>query len=271
MCGMIALTLLAGVLAAPASEPPQPLPFALHAAYYSDVRDLLLPGDVAYAIASRNPVRRGTAQAAREPEWSPSKFSQALAELAAADLPGLIRSLVFSSVRDLEREIAALPPSISIVAYNSEPGMTPPDELQDIANRVQRFAAVARAHGRRATWGPTSAMLSNDPALLDLARHVDALGLQHQRVLQSQGLDAFLALTQERGARIKAANPDCEVNVQVVLERTPAPDAIAAFRAAETCVDRVGVWTMRDRAGLRAVLGGLRDLRQGRLQPAAGN
>jgi len=241
------------------------LPFSCRTWFYADVKDLLIPGDVIYAMAIRGPgAPGGQAPGLRQPVWDPAKFAAALQELSTVDVPGIRKSLVLSSCEDLQREIARIPRDIETLCYNSEAGMTPWAELQNLATHVPRFAAVAHAYGFRAAWAPTNHMLTRDPALLDLARHVDGLGLQHQRVLQGEGLETFGQRTRERARQIKAANKACEVTVQLVLERTPASQIIQAFRAVSDCVDRVGVWTMRDRAGLRAVLEGLCDLRQDR-------
>jgi hypothetical protein len=260
---VLLLTLASAALAD--DDPPKPLPFACRSWFYAEVKDLLLPGDVVYAIASRDaprPAQRGDGPP--KGVWNPEKFKQAIQELLTVHAPGVRKSLVLSSYADLEREIGNIPKQIDMVSYNSEGGMTPREELYDLATYVPKFARLAHDHGFKMGWGPTHHMLTRRPELFELAEHVDSMGLQHQRPLQNEGLAAFVELTRERYAKIKGINEDCEVNVQVVLERTPAPQAIEAFRAVKDCVDRVGIWTMRDREGLRAVLEGLRDLRQGR-------
>lgn len=54
--------------------------------------------------------------------------------------------------------------------------------------------------------------------------------------------------------------------MQVVLERTPAPEAAAAFLAVADSIDRMGAWTMGDVPGLRKLLELLRPVRQDRLR-----
>ncbi len=242
-----------------AADTPASIPFSVRSWFYEDVKDLLLPGDAVYAIASRG-ARRG-----QEPTWSEEKLARALSELAAVDMEGIERTLVLSTFEDLEREIADLPECVDAIAWNSEAGMTPMSELQRLDELVPRFAELCHRHGYRMIWGPTHNMLTRDPDLLRLAAHVDGIGLQHQRPLQTAGQEAFVALTRERRALIKSINPDCQVTVQVVLERTPASEAAAAFLAAADSIDRFGAWTMSDRAGLRALLELLRPVRQDRL------
>ncbi|MCD6350948.1 MAG: hypothetical protein J7M26_02415 [Armatimonadetes bacterium] len=250
----------AGADSSGAPGQPRPLLFSCRTTFYEQVKELLIPGDAVYAFCARSPGRRpgGAPAAGRwaapEPVWHPELFQQALAALENVRGQGLVKALVFSSCADLEREIARLPEDIALVSYNTERGMTPAAELQDLPGSVQRFAQIAHDHGRQVAWGPTHIMLTSNPDLLDLARYVDSLGLQLQRPLQAQGLDAFVQLARERSRRIKAANPRCQVTVQVVLERTPAEQAAAALRAVADVADRVTAWTMRDVAGLRQVL-----------------
>lgn len=237
--------------------------FACRSWFYEDVKDLLVPGDVVYGFAARRIDRSKTqAGGCTASTFDRERFVETLAELEAIEAEGIKRVIVLSSYADLEAEIENLPEWIDKVTYNSERGMTPMEELRDLAQYVPRFAELAHQHGFNMGWGPTSHMLNRTPELFELAGHVDSFGLQHQKILQSQGLEAFVALTRERYMRIKAVNGDCEVNVQVVLERTPAPQAVEAFLAAQDYIDRAGVWTMRDKQGVREVLEGLAGLRE---------
>lgn len=261
------LLLVTVTIACFAADAPRPIPFACRTWFYADVKDLLIPGDVVYAIASRAPKRQagGVRTGRPEPVWDGEEFRTALSELAAVDMKGIRRDLVLSAYEDLEREIGSIPRDIQIISYNSEVGMTPMAELQNLATYVPKFVKLAHDHGFKMGWGPTNYMLMRSPELFELAKYVDSFGLQHQRPLQLEGVEGFVRLTRERYAKIKSINPNCEVNVQVVLERTPAPQAIEAFHAASEWIDRFGIWTMRDKEGLRAVLESLKDLRQERM------
>ncbi len=255
----ITMVIVASVSSA-ADAPPRPIPFSVRSWFYEEVKDLLLPGDSVYAIATRE------ARGNEGPTWSDERLTQALSGLAAVDMEGIERVLVLSTYEDLERVVADLPDCVDAIAWNSERGMTPPDELQRLHELVPRFAALCHRYGYRTTWAPTNIMLTRNPDLFQLAAHVDGLGLQHQRVLQGEGIEAFTALTRERYSLIKSINPRCQVTVQVVLERTPAPEAAAAFLAAAESIDRMGAWTMGDVPGLRRLLELLRPVRQDRLR-----
>jgi hypothetical protein len=228
-----ALLVVLACAAVAADDQPDPVPFRMRTWFFEDVRDLLIPGDSVYAIASRG--------ATADPVFSQEKFETALEELAAVD------------------------EDITAIAYNTERGMTPMDELTHLDEWVPKFAELCHEHGREMTWGPTHHMLTRNPDLFQLAAHCDGMGLQHQRPLQNDGLEAFAALTRERAELIHGINAACAVTVQVVLERTPAEEAIPALASVADCVDVLGAWTMRDRAGLRELLEGLRPFRQDRL------
>ncbi|MCD6361414.1 MAG: hypothetical protein J7M38_11210 [Armatimonadetes bacterium] len=254
MKALVAVLLVAAsVCASVADDGPAPLPFRVRTWFFEDVRDLLIPGDSVYAIAVRSAADRQSAAT-----FSEEKFQSALTELAGVQMEGLEKVIVLSSFEDLERVISGLPEDITAVSYNTERGMTPLDELMRLAEYVPRFAELCHQHGRVMRWGPTGHMLTRNPDLLELAAHCDGMGLQHQQILQHEGLEAFVALTRERAGLIHSINPDCRVTVQLVLERTPAEQVIPAFEAVADCVDAVGVWTMQDREGLRRVLEGLR-------------
>jgi hypothetical protein len=252
-----ALLVVLACAAVAADDQPDPVPFRMRTWFFEDVRDLLIPGDSVYAIASRG--------ATADPVFSQEKFETALEELAAVDFAGIHKTIVLSTYEDLQLVIADLLEDITAIAYNTERGMTPMDELTHLDEWVPKFAELCHEHGREMTWGPTHHMLTRNPDLFQLAAHCDGMGLQHQRPLQNDGLEAFAALTRERAELIHGINAACAVTVQVVLERTPAEEAIPALASVADCVDVLGAWTMRDRAGLRELLEGLRPFRQDRL------
>lgn len=190
----LTLVVVASVSSA-ADTPPQPIPFSVRSWFYEEAKDLLLPGDSVYAIATRQ------ARGNEGPTWSDERLTQALSDLAAVDMEGIERVLVLSTYQDLERVVADLPDCVDVIAWNSERGMTPSDELQRLPELVPRFADLCHQHGYRMTWAPTNIMFSRNPDLFQLAAFVDGLGLQHQRVLQSGGIEAFLRLSPANATR----------------------------------------------------------------------
>jgi hypothetical protein len=125
------------------------------------------------------------------------------------------KGVIFSSCEDLEDIIDDIAPYVDLVAYNTERGTTPDQELQHLEDYVRRFAELARSRGLEAGWGPTSAQLAGQPGLLDLAAEVDLIGLQHQKVLAFGGVEQAVSLTRERGKRIRESNPEATINLQL--------------------------------------------------------
>lgn len=263
-----ATALLGWNSALPAASPsrqssPRLLVMAEHA---SALAKELVPGDIVFAFCPRRlelpaGFRPGTQlpKPLPEPKWDELRFAQRLATMAAVQGEGLEKAVVFSTLADLQSHAEKIPAGVAWVAYNSEEGMTPAAELRSLGDAVRQFATLAHRHGWKMMWAPTDAMLrrSNDD-LLRWAGQADAIILQHQRLLQSRGRDAFKEQTLRRAEAIHKSNAKCLVIVQAVLGRS-TPDQISeAFQAVRGGVDAVCVWTMQDAAGIATVLKGLR-------------
>lgn len=254
---------------APASGPGPAIMF--RAQHYDVMKPVLRPGDVAFALCVRDLHLGGArpkldqwpyghpephlgekpqpAGAVAAQQLDPQRFAAAVAALNAVNDPRVTKALVFSSLEDLLRYQQALPRDVACVDYNSEPGLTPLGELTSLETALVQFAEVVHKQGRKVGWAPTNTMLrQSSEKLLGLSRLVDRVILEQQRVLQYDGGDAMVRLTQTHAALIRRANPQCQVVVQMVVGRGAKGDLVRAGRAVAPLVDALCFFTTREPA-----------------------
>jgi hypothetical protein len=247
----LSLLCLAGTLAAAA-----PLHTAIKAEHYEALKDVLAQGDVVFAFAVRD--REGDT---RPPKtiWNDRKFTQRVAALDAIHDTRVEKAVVLSSLEDFKAARPRIPKDVGWIMYNTEPGMTPAGEMEHIEDSVAEFARLAHAAGMRLDWAPIGMLPPDVEArYLALAPQVDGFLLQHQKVLEGQGVDAFVELTRKRAETIRKLNPKCRVTVQVVIGRGTTEDLITALRRVAGMVDATAIWTMQDTAGAAKILAGAR-------------
>jgi hypothetical protein len=236
------------------------------------VKDVIKDGDIVFAVATRG-LPRGAAVGLRpddagggpqggapprgplpQPVWLPEKFEQALAALKEVQDKRVVKAIVLSSLEDLKANLEKIPADVAWIDYNSEPGMTPAGELDDIVAGVRQFAEIVRKSGRKVAWAPTNVMLrADEEKFLCFATHVDGMALQHQKVLEYEGLNQFVSLTKDRAAKIRRANPACAVVVQVVIGRGKTEDLVAGLKAVAPVIEGMSVFTMQDTQAAAAI------------------
>jgi len=177
---------------------------------YEEYREILNPNDILLVTVARvrDPV-------SGEFFFSEEKYGDAKSKLIEVRNVPVRKGIIFSSYEDLEDKIDDIAPYIDLVGYNSEWGMTPADELAQIEESVGRFAELVRSRGLAMGWGPTSTRLHQEPELLKLASEIDQIMLQHQNDLAHGGVEATVALTQERGRIIRESNPAAKIGLQL--------------------------------------------------------
>jgi hypothetical protein len=183
---------------------------AIPIAAYEEYKKLLDPGDLLLVRVPREPRANGGGAGVSE-----IRYHQVRSRLVELQTAPVEKGVIVSSYEDLEHIIDDIAPYVDLVAYNTERGTTPDHELQHLEDYVRRFAQLARSRELGAGWGPTSAQLTGQPELLDLAAEVDLIGLQHQRVLALGGVEQAVSLTRERGKRIRETNPEATINLQL--------------------------------------------------------
>src|SRR5579862_4711216 len=194
----------------------------IKAEHYAALKDELAPGDMvfAFAVRDRNPETKAT-------RWNETKFRERVELLESIHDTRVEKALVLSSIEDFRAVQGRIPKDVRWIMYNTEPGMTPAAEMENIEASVSDFARVAHAVGMKLDWAPLG-MLSpeQEERYLALAPQVDGYLLQHQKVLESQGVEAFAALTRKRAAKLRRLNPHCLITVQVVIGRGKPEDLI---------------------------------------------
>ena len=234
-----------------AAQPHNPK-FTVRVEHFSALREVLKAGDSVYAFCIRTGDESGAQKGKNlsEPVWNEGKFSKSIEMLNEVKFAGIEKAVIFSSVEDLKNNIKRLPKEVSWVMYDSERGMTPSNELKDLEKSVRDFGETAHKNGLLAGWGPTMVMIKSDEIkLLKLAVYIDRFGLQHQKLLQLEGFDAFVSETKRRASIIKTNNPKCSVTVQVVLGRSSVEESVKALIAVKEEADMFSIWTMQDTEG----------------------
>ena len=180
----------------------------IKAEHYAALKDVLRPGDIVFAFAVRDPDPAERRDAPpldgrfRKTVWNDGKFTAHLEALSAIHDEHVEKMVVLSSLEDLKANLKRIPKDVRWVAYNSEPGMTPGDELGNIEKALGEFAKVCHDNGYKLSWVPANfAMYDSEARLQNTAPVCDAIVLQHQRDLQSNGVDSFAALTQKAACR----------------------------------------------------------------------
>jgi len=222
---------------------------SVRAEHYPALKSVLREGDTVFAVCSRG---------GPEAVWSEAKCERALGLLGEVRDPGLQKMVVVSAIEDLQWVLARKPARLTWVAYNSERGMTPKAEFENIRASVAAFTRATHAAGLRAIWGPTHAMLQADPSLLALTRDLDGMALQHQKVLQNQGVPAFIELTRKRAREARRHHPGIYTVVQVVVGRGSREQLVEGLKAVAAEVSEIKVFSMRDTAAIASILEAVR-------------
>jgi len=186
------------------------LQIAVPATDYEAYQEILNPNDLLWIRAVR-----GAKPGSGELFFSEERYEQVKSRLMELQNAPVRKGIIFSSYEDLEDKIDDIKPYVDFVAYNSEPNMTPDEELAQTEDFVKKFAQLARSRGLAVGWGPTNARLNRQPELLELASEVDLIGLQHQNVLADLGVEETVSLTKQRSLKIKEFNPNIEINLQL--------------------------------------------------------
>ncbi len=92
-----------------------------------------------------------------------------------------------------------------------------------------------------------------------IARYVDTVALQHQRVLENEGVAAFVQRTLQRSEAVREINPKVAVAVQVVVGCGTNEQAIEALRRSTAYIDEISVWTMKGFESEAKIIQGVRN------------
>lgn len=123
--------------------------------------------------------------------------------------------VVFRSIREAEEALPHIAERIDIVGYNLETGHNNPvEELADPVGSVKRMHKLARKYDLLLAFGPDHTLAVSDGSAI--APYVDIFVLQVQRV-QTQP-DTVFSFVLPLIPRLRQANPDLEISVQVRTE-----------------------------------------------------
>lgn len=226
---------------------------AVGASFYPDVRASLRAGDLVTMPAVRD-------SATSPITTSNAKFQNALDKLNAATLNGLKKSIVFSAIDDAKNLVSVLPSDVTIVGYDFEGGMTPSNELQDPVGSVTQFAAIVHAAGKKVSFGPTVAVwmrLENTGRVALVAKAVDTVVLQGQKVLAQGGMAALTNQVNTLGTAARKANPGVSYSVQLWVGLDTTADIISGFKNIQNSIDTAIIGTQNQLSGVQDVLKGL--------------
>jgi len=224
--GVVALVIAGSLLGAPTTAQECPQPVGVHVNTCPGVSDLVVAGDFVFAFAIRSGAETPV------PEW---RVEQAIADLEGIADPSLSRNLTLSALADFQTHAARIAASgVTAVSYNTEYGMTPAAEINDLPASIVAFADLAHGMGRLASWGPMSAIydqMDQGGHLPTILPALDRIGLQMQRFLYHQGLPGLMATYEARAATIRGIDPDIAIVVQLGVDLNGVEDCVAGFRA----------------------------------------
>jgi len=212
------------------------LHIVIRVADYEKYQEILNPGDLLWIRAART-AKRGTGEVL----FSEERYEQVKSRLIELQNVPVRKCIIFSSYEDLEDKIDDIAPYVDMVAYNSEPHITPDEELAQIEDSVKRFAQLARSRDLAVGWGPTIMRLNEQPELLELASEVDLIGLQHQNILAHLGVEETVSQTKQRSLIIREFNPNIEINLQLKGDLKAIEDVL---RQTADYVDTVFILTL---------------------------
>ncbi len=230
------------------------LPFTVNARIYHDVDDLLMPGDSVGISATRN---EADVPVDYSENGEPSKFDQALVVMDTIDEEqiGISKGITFSAIDDVSALLSQLPDDIEWVSYNTEEGMTPAEELNNLPFYVQQFADLVHQSGRKAGWAPTLddlSIMEMDGRLFSILPSLDSIGVQGQRLLMLCGLHGetgnpqcfdegqpvgFVEEIERRMALFNEQAPDLLVRVQLWFGTNTPQEAASAFELTQKYLD----------------------------------
>jgi hypothetical protein len=215
--------------------------------FYPSVKNYLRAGDVMRESAIRSaPDQPMTA--------GDSKFKTAVAQLMAANKPGLERELTLSAVADVRNLIGQVPAEIRWIDYNLEGGMSPSSEMGDKAAAVKAFAAIVHASGRKVAFGPTRSGWSDIQKQGQLAA---VLAVVDSAAIQEQKQTNYTADIKALYTLFRKTNPRVIVRMQLWLGQQTAVEMISGFTASQDYLDQANIGTHGDLAGVLTVLQGL--------------
>jgi len=214
----------------PDTPPLGPLPVLVNAGFYDAIKNYLKQDDVVAKACARQ-------EGNQETPISQDVFLVAIDCLNDIDTSqnGLKKSIGFSALQDLQTFLDQIPGNIQWIGYNTETGLTPEAERQDIDSMIlaiKEFATLVHSKDKEMAWGPAQGIygaIENSGRLGEVFEVIDSLGLQGQNVLTNLGLGELRNLVTERAALLEASNPNAELHVQLYLGNNEPAQIIEAF------------------------------------------
>lgn len=228
-------------------------PVSINANFYNNLQPLMRAGDTVSASSLRS--NTNSPITVNDP-----KFQNAINVLESVHLTGINKLIIFSSVEDVRNLINQVPPDINLVGYDLEPGLSPRSDTQNIPLSVQAFANIVHGADKQVGFGPTDAILMNllnSGQLTTVAKNLDSITLQGQKVLAIGGMTTFQSQVQSLSTQVKSANPQIHFQVQLWIGVDTVNDIIQGFTSIKDQIDQAGIGTNNDINGVQSVLSGL--------------
>lgn len=153
------------------------------------------------------------------------------------------KMVIFKSVSQIQQFLASNARALDIVGYNLEPGQT--HDAAELANPVaaaKAVQAVAQQYGKKVAIGLTKSLTNQyGPAM---APYADIWILQVQKA--QENAPEVIAWVKPMSEKLKAANPNVEIGVQVRTDSEPK--ILAALVAQMPWLEGVSILTQRSDA-----------------------
>lgn len=226
----------------------------ISATYYSTNKGYLVSGDRVYVTAIRSSPNTALTS---------TKFESAISTLNSISTSGkgVEKSLLFSSYTDMSNFINQVPSNVKWISYNTEGGMTPNSELNNLVNNINQFAGKVHQTGRKAAWGPTIGILDyykNQGKLNQILPKIDLIGLQGQKILAQSGMNSLKSEVKSRSKLYKSYNSKLKFSLQLVVGYNSQSEMVTAFTDLKSYIDYAVIFSTQGGSTVTGVIKKLR-------------
>jgi hypothetical protein len=154
---------------------------------------------------------------------------------AAKNLPGPAAVAFMSSQEIVENAERVKDLGFDAIEFNLESGLSPSSDNSNVVSAMRRAADAAHAQGLEFRATPSRSYTTQYGS--QIAPFVDYYHIQAQ-ALQDNGITAYSDYVHAQVAKLKQANPDLLISVQVSTQQGNAP-GLSKLETLKQCVDSV--------------------------------
>jgi hypothetical protein len=154
---------------------------------------------------------------------------------AAKNLPGPAAVAFMSSQEIVENAARVKSLGFDAIEFNLESGLSPSSDNSNVVAAMRRAADAAHAQGLEFRATPSRSYTTQYGS--QIAPFVDYYHIQAQ-ALQDNGINAYSDYVHAQVAKLRQANPDLLISVQISTQQSNAP-GLSLLQTLQQCVDSV--------------------------------